>query len=120
MAAAGGAGADDDVMADEAALDAQRQAQLEAREKAAEAALRTGKAGDALKAALADPPFASKNAGIKERSAALVLRAVVSLGAKDADLAAFLEALDGDAADALMKVRGLPGRCALVPSHAAA
>lgn len=84
---------------------AAREAALAEREKRVDSLLRTAKAGDALKAALAEPPFASKNQALKDRSAACVLKAVVAVGAKDADLNAFLEALDADSADVLMKVR---------------
>ena len=82
---------------------------LEAREKAVDGHLRAGRAADAVRAALESPPFPSKVASTKERSAAAALRAIVALGAREADATALVEALDSDAADVLMKYvyRGL-------------
>lgn len=93
--------ADEDIS--DAALDAVRASELAAREKAVDAALRSGKAADAVRAALEKPAFASKDAGIKERSSACALKALVALGQKDAELAALLDAIDSDTADVLMK-----------------
>lgn len=95
--------ADDEREVSDEAVDAGRLAELEEREKRADAALRAGKAADAVKITLESPPFASKNAALKERSVASVLKALVVLGQKDADVAPFIESLDGDQADILMK-----------------
>jgi hypothetical protein len=83
--------------------DAALEAALTAREADVDALLRGGRPSDALKRALQDPPFASKNAALKDRNAALVSRALVAAGAKEEVLAAFLASVDADSADAMMK-----------------
>ena len=63
-----------------------------------------------LRAALADPPLASKDAALKQANFELIMQAVQACAAKEAQMALFLESLcDADAADYLMKVvyRGL-------------
>ena len=96
-------------MAEDEVEDAQLEAALVARERTVDAALRAGTAAVALRAALADPPFASRSAALKDRNAAIVTRACVAVGAKDIELATFLEGLDADASDTLLKYiyRGL-------------
>lgn len=93
----------DDADIDTSVLEAERLKQLEDREKRADAALRSGKPADALRIALENPPFASKDSSMKERSTALASRSIVALGSKDADLTAFLATLSPDEADILMK-----------------
>jgi thioesterase domain-containing protein len=75
------------------------------RDKRVEAALRAGKTTEAARISLENPPFGSKNIAIKDKNTAIVMKAVVALGQKDADVASFLESLDADLADNLMKVR---------------
>ena len=84
-------------------------AALVAREARVDAALRAGTPPAALREALQDPPLASKDASLKDRNAAIVLRALQAVGAKEEQLLAFVAALDPDGADCLMKyvVRGL-------------
>ncbi len=90
-------------------LSAAFRAAMTDREKRVEASLRSGKTADAARISLENPPFASKDEAIKEKNAAIVLKAVVAVGSKEADLTDFLSRLDLDLADALMKyiVRGL-------------
>jgi hypothetical protein len=96
---------DGEVDAGDAAAEAAYLSSLEAREKAVDAHLRAGRNGDAVRSALENPPFPSKVAATKERSAAAALRAIAALAAREADAVALVDALDGDAADVLMKVR---------------
>ena len=86
---------------------AERARALDERERRVEQSVRGGKAAEALRLALADPPFASKDAALKSRSHAVVMRAILAL--KEAEVASALGELSLDAADALMKhvVRGL-------------
>lgn len=84
-------------------LSAGREADYIAREKEVDGLLRTGKAVDAAKVALVNPPLASKNEALKEKNAALVLKCILQVGAKEADLQAFVSSLDSDSADNLMK-----------------
>lgn len=86
-----------------------RLAALVAREKVVESALRAGKPVDAARAALENPPLASKSEDLKARNFAIVMKAIVAVGQKDADVGALVAGLDLDLADALMKyiVRGL-------------
>ena len=96
----GGGGAD----AAELAFEASAASAAAAREAAVDALLRAGKAGEAARAALGEPPFASKTAATKERAAATVARALAAVSARgDAEALPFLDSLDGAAADALMK-----------------
>ena len=73
------------------------------RERGVEGLLRGSNAAGAMGSALSNPPFACKNPGIKERSAAVVARAIVALSAKDEVLNAYLQSLDADTCDTLMK-----------------
>ena len=109
---------DGEVDAGDAAAEAAYLSSLEAREKAVDAHLRAGRSGDAVKAALENPPFPSKVAATKERSAAAALRAIAALAAREADAVALVDALDGDAADVLMKVRERAGGASLGRSSA--
>lgn len=77
---------------------------LAAREKETDALLASGKTADALRRALANPPFASKDEAVKDRSAACVLKALVAIGSRDEALNSFFENIDADVADSLMKV----------------
>lgn len=79
------------------------EAMLVERERGVEAMLRASNAAGAMGAALSNPPFACKNPGIKERSAAVVSRALVALSAKEDVLNAYLQTLDADSCDHLMK-----------------
>jgi len=91
-------------MADgEADTDAAFSAALAEREAAVDALLRAGSTADALRRALAAPPFVSKDAALKDRSAAVVHRAVAAIGSRDEALAGFFAAVTLDDADALMK-----------------
>ena len=58
----------------EVAAEAAFEASLSAREAAVDGCLRAGKAADAARRALEAPPFASKVAATKERSAAAAQR----------------------------------------------
>ena len=84
--------------------DAALEAALTAREADVDALLRGGRHSDALKRALQDPPFASKNAALKDRNAALVTRALVAVGGgKEEVLLAFVASVDAEGADCMMK-----------------
>ena len=82
---------------------------LAAREVRVDAALRASTPAAALRAALEAPPLASKDAALKDRNFALVMKALVATGAKEEQLTTFLSALEPDDADVLMKYvsRGL-------------
>jgi hypothetical protein len=88
---------------------AERQRALEDRERRVDAALRGGQLAAAVKQSLADPPFASKDANIKSRSHALVMRALTAAAQREGELTAALGDLSLDEADHLMKYvyRGL-------------
>ncbi len=101
-------------MADEAEgsagpSDAQLEAAMQQREASVEAALRSGKLAAALRAALEEPPLATKNQAIKDKNAAIVHKALQALGAKEEQLTEFFSSMSADAADVLMKYisRGL-------------
>jgi hypothetical protein len=93
MAEEGGGGADD----------AHFEAQLQQREQDVDALLRASKPADALRRALLEPPFASKNPAVKDRSVALVQKALVAVGVKEENLLTFIAGVDPDGADVLMK-----------------
>ncbi|RYG44613.1 hypothetical protein EON67_11555 [archaeon] len=81
-----------------------RRAEVEDREKRVDVALRAGRNVEAAQIALHNPPFGSKDAGLKDRNTVVVMKALTALGQKDADIHALLAALDTDLADNLMKV----------------
>jgi hypothetical protein len=96
--------------ADQQELEREWAAAVQDRAARVEAALRAGRQAEALRASLADPPFASKDAGVKDKSYEVVMRALLATAAKEDQLMAFLDGLaDADATDALMKyvLRGL-------------
>lgn len=97
---------------DDAGDDASLAAALAEREAAVDAFLRSGATADALRRALGAPPFASKDAALKDRSFAVVHRACAAIGARDEALAGFFSAIDADAADALMKCAAAAFRAA--------
>lgn len=103
-------------MEDGSVDDAALEAALALRERAVDAALKAGTAAVALRTALADPPLTSKSAALKDRNAAVITRACIAVGAKDAELATFLETVDAESADVLLKYcyRGLA-----TPAHSA-
>ena len=82
---------------------------LAARESAVDALLTAGKTADALRRALLEPAFASKDEALKEQSAAVVQRALIAIGSRDEALAGFFAGADADTADVLMKyvVKGM-------------
>jgi hypothetical protein len=82
--------------------DAALEAALVTRERDV-AALLPSNAQSALTRALSDPPFSSKAVSVKDRSANLVMRALVAVSAKEEVLLSFLSTVDPDASDALMK-----------------
>uniref|UniRef100_A0A7S1C9L8 Actin-related protein 2/3 complex subunit 5 n=1 Tax=Bicosoecida sp. CB-2014 TaxID=1486930 RepID=A0A7S1C9L8_9STRA len=86
---------------DEATLDASRLAAVEAREAAVETAIQSGDSAAAVAAALDNPPLGTKDAGIKARNAAVVLRAMAAV--KDADIDGIVAAMSPDEADTCMK-----------------
>ncbi len=93
----------DEVDAEGASREAEFLKALEDREKRGDAAFRAGKLGDALRIALENPPFASKDQAIKDRASAQAVKAILAIGTKDAELTPFLESLSPDQADVLMK-----------------
>lgn len=98
-------------MGDEASSDdVQLLALLVEREAAVDSLLRAGSTADALRRALADPPFVSKNAALKDRSSAVAHRCIVALGSRDEAITGFFANVDPDAADALMKCESAFGR----------
>ena len=102
--------ADGDGDGDAAAKEALFAEQLSQRGERVRSLLRAAQPAEALRAALADPPLASKDAALKQANFELIMGAVAACAAKEAQLALFLESLcDADAADFLMKVvyRGL-------------
>ena len=94
---------------DDAASDAALAAALAAREQRVDGFLRAAQPSAALKAALESPPLSSKDLSLKDRNAAIVLRALLAVGAKEETLLAFVVGLEADDADVLMKyvVKGL-------------
>lgn len=73
------------------------------REAAVDSLLRAGSTADALRKALSDPPFSSKDTILKDRSSAVAHKAIVALGSRDEALQGFFASIDLDTADALMK-----------------
>jgi actin related protein 2/3 complex subunit 5 len=102
--------ADDGAGDEAAAREALFGSQLGARQERVRSLLRAQQPAEALRAALADPPLASKDAALKQANFELIMQAVQACAAKEAQMALFLESLcDADSADYLMKVvyRGL-------------
>jgi hypothetical protein len=101
--------ADDDGV-DNAAMERVFQEQTTARVAAVEASVRAGRGADAMRLALQDPPFASKEQAVKDASFSAFLRAAQACGSREDQLADFLTSMsDADAADVAMKytLRGL-------------
>jgi hypothetical protein len=101
-------------MGDEDAGDAAQESvwaeQVEQRAARVDGAIRAGKFADALRFAVSDAPFASKDAATKDRSFEVFARAVQALGGRDDVLSAAMDGLaEADTADAAMKyiLRGL-------------
>jgi hypothetical protein len=90
-------------MADASDADPDYAGLLALRERDVDGLLSSSKPVDALLRSLQNPPFASKDDALKERSLLLVLRALSAVGSRDEALAKFFEALDADVADVLMK-----------------
>ncbi len=56
-----------------------------------------------MRIVLENPPFGTKNANIKDRNTALVMKALTAVGQKEAEVTNLLDSLTADSADVLMK-----------------
>lgn len=90
-------------MADASDADPDHAGFLSVREREVDGFLSSGRTADALLRSLQNPPFASKDEALKERSLLLVLRALSAVGGRDEALSKLFETLDADVADVLMK-----------------